>query len=288
MTIAGYAGMENPRVDPSLLVKMVSAGTAACIAECMSIPLDTAKVRLQIQGESKHNGTQKLLTDISVNRPKYRGLFGTLRVIAKEEGPRALYSGLHAGLQRQMCFATIRVGFYDDVKRKYAGRLYEDPNKMTMGIRISAGITTGGLSVCVAQPTDVVKVRMQAQGMSASGPKYLSPLHAYKTIIREEGVGSLYKGFVPNFARNAIVNVSELVTYDMIKETILSYGLMSDNIPLHFLAGFGAGFCATVVASPVDVVKTRYMNSPANRYTGVINCAVTIMREGGVKAYYKG
>ena len=48
--------------------------------------------------------------------PHYRGLLGTLRVIAYEEGTRGLYSGIGAGLQRQMCFASIRIGFYDDVK----------------------------------------------------------------------------------------------------------------------------------------------------------------------------
>ena len=32
---------------------------------------------------------------------------------------RSLYNGLVAGLQRQMCFASIRIGLYDSIKVLY-------------------------------------------------------------------------------------------------------------------------------------------------------------------------
>lgn len=95
-------------------------------------------------------------------------------------------------------------------------------------------------------------------------------------------------GTLPNVTRNAVVNASELVSYDLIKQQILSRQLMSDNMPCHFVSAFGAGFCTTVVASPVDVVKTRYMNSTPDQYTGAMNCAIKMFREGGFFAFYKG
>lgn len=36
---------------------------------------------------------------------------------------------------------------------------------------------------------------------------------------------------MPNITRNAIVNCAELVTYDMIKELILKYDLMTGELP---------------------------------------------------------
>lgn len=39
----------------------------------------------------------------------------------RTEGPRSLYNGLVAGLQRQLCFASIRIGLYDNVKSFYTG-----------------------------------------------------------------------------------------------------------------------------------------------------------------------
>lgn len=62
----------------------------------------------------------------------------------------------------------------------------------------------------------------------------------------------------------------------------------ADNLPCHFTAAFGAGFCTTVVASPVDVVKTRFMNSGAGQYNSAINCALNMLRNEGPAAFYKG
>lgn len=58
-----------------------------------------------------------------------------------------------------------------------------------------AGCTTGAMAVAFAQPTDVVKVRFQAQvRLSDGGRRYNSTLDAYKTIARDEGVRGLWKG----------------------------------------------------------------------------------------------
>lgn len=107
-----------------------------------------------------------------------------------------------------------------------------------MTARISAGIITGGLAVLVAQPTDVVKVRLQAQ----IGPgRYTSTLQAYLSIAKNEGFKGLWQGTSPNIGRNAIVNVSEIVCYDVIKDTILRRKLMQDNIFCHFVSALAAG-----------------------------------------------
>lgn len=64
--------------------------------------------------------------------------------------------------------------------------------------------------------------------------------------------------------------------------------LPTDNLPCHFVSAFGAGFVTTVIASPVDVVKTRYMNSPPGQYKSAINCAWTMLTKEGPTAFYKG
>ena len=84
------------------------------------------------------------------------------------------------------------------------------------------------------------------------------------------------------------MNAAELVSYDVIKETLVSRRLMTDNWLCHLLSAFAAGFCATCVASPVDVVKTRYMNSTAGVYRGALHCAASMLRERGLFTFYKG
>ncbi|KAL2098059.1 hypothetical protein ACEWY4_007266 [Coilia grayii] len=267
-------GLKPSEVPPPLGVKVLSAGTAACIADLVTFPLDTAKVRLQIQGETA-----------AAAGIRYRGVFGTITTMIRTEGPRSLYNGLVAGLQRQMCFASIRIGFYDNVKSFYTGGK-DNPN---VGIRILAGSTTGAMAVTFAQPTDVVKVRFQAQqNLQGVARRYNGTLQAYRQIFQLEGLRGLWKGTFPNITRNALVNCTELVSYDLIKEAILKRKLMSDNLPCHFVSAFGAGFITTVIASPVDVVKTRYMNSPPGQYSGALNCAWTMMTKEGPTAFYKG
>ncbi|KAM4794629.1 dicarboxylate carrier UCP2 [Rhinophrynus dorsalis] len=269
-------GFKPTDIPPTATVKFIGAGTAACIADLFTFPLDTAKVRLQIQGESK--------APLNMKTAQYKGVFGTITTMVKTEGPKSLYNGLVAGLQRQMSFASVRIGLYDSVKQFYT----KGSEHVGIGSRLLAGCTTGAMAVAVAQPTDVVKVRFQAQANVSNNRRYKGTMDAYKTIAREEGVRGLWKGTAPNITRNAIVNCTELVTYDLIKDTLLKSNLMTDNLPCHFTSAFGAGFCTTVIASPVDVVKTRYMNSAKGQYNSALNCALTMLRKEGPKAFYKG
>ena len=64
-------------------------------------------------------------------------------------------------------------------------------------------------------------------------------------------------GTFPNIGRTAIINVGEIVVYDVVKDQLIASRLMADGVPCHFTAAIAAGFTATLIASPVDVIKTR-------------------------------
>lgn len=64
-------------------------------------------------------------------------------------------------------------------------------------IRILAGCTTGAMAVSFAQPTDVVKVRFQAQmNLDGVARRYSGTMQAYKHIFQNEGLRGLWKGFI--------------------------------------------------------------------------------------------
>lgn len=278
----------------SIIDKMVCAGTAACIADLATFPFDVAKVRLQIMGEVPIAAAITSITGpsgvagiaASTAGPQFKGLFGTMFYLARAEGAKSLYGGIGPGLQRQCIFASLRIGFYDSIKDIYSGILPFDQNNYStiMATRILAGITSGAIAISIAQPTDVVKVRMQAK----SGIRYRNSLHAYRTIYRTEGMAGLWSGLGPNVARNSIVNAAELVCYDTFKDLLMKKLLMRDNLATHFTSAFAAGFCATVVASPIDVIKTRIMNSRVGTYKGMLDCGQKLFRENGLAAFYKG
>lgn len=259
-----------------VLGKMLAAGSAASVAELVTIPVDTSKVRLQMQGEGALSS--------AAGKLKYTGMFNTMTTIAREEGVRCLYRGLGAGLQRQLCFCGIRIGLYDTVRTMYGddGKPGHKPKVLS---KIAASITTATTAVLLFQPMEVVKIRMQAGG--ASGP-YSSALNAYSTIARQEGFKGLWRGVSPNVARLSVVNCTEIVVYDIIKSYILYKDFMKDGVPCHFASALSAGFVTTIIASPIDVVKTRYMNSHVGAYRNPFHCAFLMLKQNGPSAFYKG
>ena len=75
--------------------------------------------------------------------------------------------------------------------------------------------------------------------------------------MNEGVIGGLWRGTLANIVRNSIVNVGETVVYDASKDALISGGHMRDGVPCHLVSAVIAGVSATIVASPVDVIKTR-------------------------------
>ncbi|GAU13431.1 hypothetical protein TSUD_127270 [Trifolium subterraneum] len=215
----------------SFAQSFICSAFAACFAEFCTIPLDTAKVRLQLQ---KKGGDVVDDDDGGMGLPKYRGLLGTVKTIAREEG----FSALWKGIVKTFLVGTAFVG------------------EVPLYHMILAALITGALAITIANPTDLVKVRLQSEGQLPSGvPKrYSGAMDAYSTLIRQEGLGALWTGLGPNIARNAIINAAELASYDQVKQTILKIPGFIDNAFTHLLAGLGAGLFAVFIGSPVDVV----------------------------------
>jgi len=266
----------------------VSGGLAACHAEIWSIPADTIKVRLQIQGAQNQ---QQLPGG---GPPKYRGFVHCGATIIREEGPTALWKGISPGLLRQIVFGSLRIGMYPTIRDFYIDHLGDEKRTATLGLRVLAGLTSGGLAISIASPTDLLKVRMQADGRRPPGvpPRYTGLFNAFATIYRQEGITGFWKGVGPNIVRNAVINAAELATYDQVKTFVLKSGF-KDDIPTHLGCSLTAGFVATVCGSPVDVVKTRVMNQKVQAdgsryYRSMPHAFVRMMREEGPFGFYKG
>ncbi|KAI3447748.1 hypothetical protein Pfo_004413 [Paulownia fortunei] len=218
--------------------------------------------------------------------PKYKGLLGTVGTIAREEGLSALWKGIVPGLHRQCLFGGLRIGLYEPVKTFYVGK--DHVGDVPLSKKILAALTTGAVAITIANPTDLVKVRLQAEGKLPPGVprRYSGALNAYSTIVRQEGVAALWTGIGPNIARNAIINAAELASYDQVKQTILKIPGFTDNVFTHLLSGLGAGFFAVCIGSPVDVVKSRMMGD--STYKSTLDCFVKTLKNDGPLAFYKG
>lgn len=85
---------------------------------------------------------------------------------------------------------------YDSVKQTYQNLFSGTADGLHVMTRICAGLTTGAMAVIVGQPTEVVKIKFQAQKRLPGIPlQHNSTLATYQKIYREEGVvRGLWKG----------------------------------------------------------------------------------------------
>lgn len=167
--------MENK----SVVRGMVYGGFASCVAETITMPVDVVKTRLQMDG---------------ANTRLYSGSLDCAMKLTRAEGVGALFKGLPPALVRQSTYGSMRYGFYTPIR----DLLGVDPSKPKSEIplwkKIVAGAGSGAVASALANPTDLIKVRMQTDGM-AKGPdgeflpkKYTGMLNCLFTTVREEGV----------------------------------------------------------------------------------------------------
>ncbi|CAH1437013.1 mitochondrial uncoupling protein 5 [Lactuca sativa] len=271
----------------------VEGGIASIVAGCSTHPLDLIKVRMQLQGENNVRAAPAQLgANIHVAAPPRVGPVAVGMRIIQQDGAAGLFSGVSATVLRQTLYSTTRMGLYDMMKTKWTD---PETGNMLLWKKIGAGLIAGGIGAAVGNPADVAMVRMQADGRlpAAQRRNYKSVVDAISQMAKSEGIGSLWRGSSLTVNRAMLVTASQLASYDQIKETILDKGVMEDGFGTHVTASFAAGFIASVVTNPIDVIKTRVMNmkveaGEAPPYAGATDCALKTIKTEGPMALYKG
>ncbi|CAE7494806.1 PUMP1 [Symbiodinium sp. KB8] len=294
-------GASDATSATELLKRWGVAAVSACAAETATLPLDVTKIRLQLQGEA---------TSGSGEAASRRGMVGMMAHVAKSEGLAGLYGGLSAALIRQVVYGGIGVGMYQPVRKLLIGlgsaalvlQLPSAPFPFDRDLlacrkRACAGMLTGGLGQFVASPTDVVKIRIQADGrlkLQGKEARYRGALHAFRSIAKKEGLAGerlgFFSGVRPSVTRAAVINGCGIAAYDHSKQLTLRITGAEDGLLPRVVGSLISGFVSAVVSTPLDVVKTRLMSQPADQrlYKGMIDCASKTVRGEGLMALYAG
>ncbi|GIY74135.1 mitochondrial uncoupling protein 4 [Caerostris darwini] len=280
--------------NESFLFKYVLSSSAATVAETATYPLDITKTRLQIQGEgalNKYNGSNTHV----YNKIKSRGMLHTAVGIVQEEGLFKLWQGVTPAIYRHLVYSGCRMTFYEVFREKLLKT--QTNGAPVLWKSVLCGSASGAIGQFLASPTDLVKVQMQMEGrrrLEGHPPRVRSTWHAFQRIVAESGARGLWKGWVPNVQRAALVNMGDLTTYENSKHFILTHSTMKDNWLTHMIASSCSGLIAATLGTPADVVKTRIMNQPTDStgkglyYKSSIDCLVKTVQEEGFMALYKG
>lgn len=125
---------------------------------------------------------------------KYRGMVDCIVKISKQEGFQSLYSGIWPAILRQATYGTIKFGTYYTMK-KFAlsnGWLLDAEGQEHVAGNILCAVFAGAVSSAIANPTDVLKVRMQVHGRTALHAD-TSLLGCFKDIYVHEGFAGLWR-----------------------------------------------------------------------------------------------
>ncbi|KAI9843858.1 MAG: Mitochondrial dicarboxylate transporter [Thelocarpon superellum] len=211
-------------------------------------------------------------------------MLGTFVHILKDDGFIGLYRGLSASLLRQLTYSTTRFGVYEELKETFT-TAKTSPSFPSLIAMASASGWLGGVA---GNPADVLNVRMQHDAAlpPAERRHYKNAVDGLFRMTREEGWRSLFRGVWPNSMRAVLMTASQLASYDQFKRILVTNTPLEDNLTTHFTASFMAGFVATTVCSPVDVIKTRIMS--AREKKGLLKLLTDIYRAEGISWTFRG
>eukprot|EP01051_Picozoa_sp_SAG22_P018072 SAG22_NODE_2943_length_2087_cov_1.084507_1_plen_289_part_00 len=190
---------EEKQVTSSAWQRFAGSSVASLVAETATLPMDVSKTRLQCALPGQ-----------------YSGLLDCIRQTAKADGVGAFWKGLEPALVRQVCYSSLAMVLFEPIRDVLVTK-GQEPNFVQ---RLMAGGSAGALSICVFNPTEVVKTQMMTASSSGGGAAAPTMSGIVRTILAKNGVLGLWAGLGPNVARTFLVNAAELGTYDQAKASL--------------------------------------------------------------------
>ncbi|KAM3065115.1 hypothetical protein ACMFMF_011421 [Clarireedia jacksonii] len=164
-------------------LSVLTGATAGATESFVVVPFELVKIRLQDRASAG----------------KYTGMVDCVTKIVKTEGPLALYNGLESTMWRHILW---NAGYFGCIFQVKALLPKADNKKQETLVNLVSGATGGTVGTILNTPMDVVKSRIQnSPKIAGSVPKYNWAWPALATVMKEEGFGALYKGFLPKVLR---------------------------------------------------------------------------------------
>jgi len=287
------------------VVKSFLAGSLS--GTCSTIllqPLDLIKTRIQqaqAQGHAMTSQGQVLTTQghtltsqghtltLTDKMPMRPTIYSTMRVVIATENVAGLWKGMTPSITRTVPGVGLYFASLHWLKTSFGGNT-EKPGPLHA---ICLGMTARSVAGCAMIPITVLKTRFESGQYN-----YSNMSTAIVEIYSREGIRGLCCGLVPTLVRDAPYSGLYLMFYTQLKQNAptLIKGInpsfdMKTNGYLasiaHFYCGIAAGFLASLVTHPADIVKTRMQLEP-RIYPSVAKACKQILVLNGPKGFLIG
>lgn len=148
----------------------------------------------------------------------------------------------------------------------------------------AAGAIAGISEILTFYPLDVVKTRMQLD----TGKAKHGLVGSLRAIVREEGIGRLYRGLVPPLLLEAPKRAVKFSANDFWGKTYLRMtGESRMNQQLSVVTGCSAGASESFVVVPFELVKIK-LQDKSSTFKGPIDVVKQIVAKEGLVGLYAG
>ncbi|GAV65443.1 Mito_carr domain-containing protein [Cephalotus follicularis] len=194
-------GLENRggSASSNIFVHFIGGGLAGVTAASATYPLDLVRTRLAAQMSTIY----------------YRGIWHAFHTICREEGILGLYKGLGATLLGVGPSIAISFSVYESLRSLWHSHR---PNDSTVMVSLACGSLSGIASSTATFPLDLVRRRMQLEGVGGRARIYKTGLFGtIGHIFQSEGLRGLYRGILPEYYKVVPSVGIVFMTYETLK-----------------------------------------------------------------------
>ncbi|XP_076994628.1 solute carrier family 25 member 48 isoform X2 [Tamandua tetradactyla] len=201
---AGPARSLGDLVLASMVVGVVSVGLGG--------PVDLVKIRLQLQTHPSREASlcSKPRAVAPREQPLYQGPVHCITTIVRTEGLAGLYRGASAMLLRDVPGYCLYFIPYEFLNEWITPEACTGPSPCAVWL---AGGIAGAISWGTATPMDVVKSRLQADGVYLN--KYKGVLDCISQSYQKEGLKVFFRGITVNAVRGFPTSAAMFLGYEL-------------------------------------------------------------------------
>mmetsp|Transcript_45876 Transcript_45876/g.111149 ORF Transcript_45876/g.111149 Transcript_45876/m.111149 type:complete len:418 (-) Transcript_45876:178-1431(-) len=198
---------EDADVALSPLERLIAGGFAGMVASSMVYPIEVVK------------------TMLTMYPGKYAGIGAAFRGVLAEVGPRGLYAGLTPTLIAMFPYVGVEFMIYETAKIAIEAFLKENSEDgafvaLPVVISLCLGALAGAAAQTSAHPLDVVRKRLQVQGINGNPVIYKNTLDCFAGVASKEGLTALYKGLGPACVATIPGTGIAYITYEFMKQVL--------------------------------------------------------------------
>ncbi|XP_051571622.1 peroxisomal membrane protein PMP34-like isoform X1 [Myxocyprinus asiaticus] len=296
--------MSDSLLSYETLVHAVAGAMGSVTAMTVFFPLDTARIRLQVDESRKSKSTPIILAEI-----------------AKEEGILSLYRGWFPVISSLCCSNFVYFYTFNTLKRVMVSDKSRPGKDLLMGFISGTEIVLiplikkakstvflsllfishlGTVNVLLTTPMWVVNTRLKLQGAKFRNEElhqthYKGIFDAFSQIIANEGVGTLWNGMLPSLV--LVFNPAvQFMFYEAMKRKAGRGGRKISSLKI-FLIGAIAKAIATSATYPLQTVQAilrfgQFKSDGKGGLLGSLRNVVSLLmdriKRHGLLGLYKG